>query len=82
MFSSLQSALVTIYPYAIFIVGLLMGWRFSRSRLIFIILVLTLADRLVLRLNLQQSENPQTFQMVWFSISWHSSFLSISWSLP
>jgi diguanylate cyclase (GGDEF)-like protein len=64
MFSSLQSALVTIYPYAIFIVGLLMGWRFSRSRLIFIILVLILADRLLLGLNISQSENPQTAQMV------------------
>ena len=42
------SALVHIYPYAVAAAGLLLGWRFNRSRLVFAILVLTLADRALL----------------------------------
>ena len=39
------SALVHIYPYLVAVTGILLGWRFNRSRLIFAILVLALADR-------------------------------------
>ena len=39
------SALVHIYPYLVAVAGMLLGWRFNRSRLIFGILVLALADR-------------------------------------
>jgi diguanylate cyclase (GGDEF)-like protein len=39
------SALVHIYPYLVAVAGMLLGWRFNRSRLIFAILVLALADR-------------------------------------
>ena len=39
------SALVHIYPYLVAVAGILLGWRFNRSRLIFAILVLALADR-------------------------------------
>jgi diguanylate cyclase (GGDEF)-like protein len=39
------SALVHIYPYLVAVAGVLLGWRFNRSRLIFAILVLALADR-------------------------------------
>ena len=42
------SALVHIYPYAVAAAGLLLGWRFNRSRLVFAILVLALADRALL----------------------------------
>jgi diguanylate cyclase (GGDEF)-like protein len=40
----------SIYPYAVLVVGVFMGWRFSRSRLIFTLIVLTLADQAFLRL--------------------------------
>lgn len=39
------SALVHIYPYLVAVAGMLLGWRFNRSRLIFAIIVLALADR-------------------------------------
>jgi len=39
------SALVHTYPYLVAIAGLLLGWRFNRSRLILAILLLALADR-------------------------------------
>ena len=42
------SALVHIYPYTVAAAGLLLGWRFNRSRLVFAILVLALADRALL----------------------------------
>jgi diguanylate cyclase (GGDEF)-like protein len=42
------SALVHIYPYVVAAAGILLGWRFNRSRLVFAILVLALADRALL----------------------------------
>jgi diguanylate cyclase (GGDEF)-like protein len=48
----LQSTLAPIapfYPYAVFGAGVLLGWRFHRSRLLFALLVLTLADRTLLQ---------------------------------
>lgn len=42
------SAVVLVYPYAVFAVGLLLGWRFNRSRVVFAILALALADRALL----------------------------------
>jgi len=39
------SALVHIYPYLVAVAGILLGWRFNRSRLIFAIFVLALAER-------------------------------------
>jgi diguanylate cyclase (GGDEF)-like protein len=41
----------TIYPYAVLVGGVFMGWRFSRSRLIFTLIILTLADRTFLSLS-------------------------------
>src|SRR5438270_137918 len=49
----LQRSVGTIasyYPYAMFGAGLLLGWRFHRSRLLFALLVLALADRSLLSL--------------------------------
>jgi diguanylate cyclase (GGDEF)-like protein len=44
----LIGALVVFYPYAMFGAGLLLGWRFRRSRLLFALLLLALIDRAVL----------------------------------
>src|SRR5439155_18741102 len=41
----LLGRLAPFYPYAVFGAGVLLGWRFRRSRLLFALLVLTLADR-------------------------------------
>jgi diguanylate cyclase (GGDEF)-like protein len=38
-------ALVHIYPGAVAVAGLFLGWRFKRSRLIFALLLLAIADR-------------------------------------
>jgi diguanylate cyclase (GGDEF)-like protein len=37
----------TLYPYAVLFVGIFLGWRFSRSRLIFVIIILAFADRVL-----------------------------------
>ena len=50
-FSSLKqsvSSLVHIYPYLVAAAGIFLGWRFNRSRLVFAILILALADRTLL----------------------------------
>jgi len=47
---SLQQSLapiVSFFPYGIFAAGVLLAWRFHRSRLLFALLLLTLADRAV-----------------------------------
>ncbi len=44
----LVSPLAPFYPYAMIVAGALLGWRFHRSRLLFALLLLTLADRTVL----------------------------------
>jgi diguanylate cyclase (GGDEF)-like protein len=40
--------LAPFFPYAVFGAGVLLGWRFHRSRLLFALLLLTLADRTLL----------------------------------
>ncbi|MBI4589045.1 MAG: GGDEF domain-containing protein, partial [Candidatus Rokubacteria bacterium] len=40
--------LLPVYPYAIFVGGILLAWRFDRSRLVLALLVLGLADRALL----------------------------------
>ena len=50
-FSSLKqsvSSLVHIYPYLVAAAGIFLGWRFNRSRLVFAILILALAERTLL----------------------------------
>ncbi len=42
---TLLGRVTPFYPYAVFGAGVLLGWRFHRSRLLFALLVLTLADR-------------------------------------
>ena len=39
------SAIMLIYPWAVFGGGILLAWRFNKSRLVFAILILALADR-------------------------------------
>ncbi|HEX4601485.1 MAG TPA: GGDEF domain-containing protein [Gemmatimonadales bacterium] len=45
----LLSPLTSFYPYAMLGAGVLLGWRFQRSRLLFAVLLLTLADRAVVQ---------------------------------
>src|SRR5207249_3253098 len=45
---SLLAPLAPFYPYAVFGAGVLLGWRLHRSRLLFALLVLALADRTLL----------------------------------
>ena len=42
---TLLAPLAPFYPYAVFGAGVLIGWRFHRSRLLFALLLLALADR-------------------------------------
>ena len=39
------AALVHIYPVMVAAAGLFLGWRFNRSRLVFAIIILAVADR-------------------------------------
>jgi len=45
---ALLAPLAPFYPYAVFGAGVLLGWRFHRSRLLFALLLLALADRTLL----------------------------------
>ena len=45
---NLIAPLAPFYPYAVFGAGVLIGWRFHRSRLLFALLLLALADRTLL----------------------------------
>jgi diguanylate cyclase (GGDEF)-like protein len=45
--SAIIPTLNTLYPYAVLIVGIFLGWRFSRSRLIFVLIILAFADRIL-----------------------------------
>jgi diguanylate cyclase (GGDEF)-like protein len=47
--SASLSTLVQMYPYAVFGAGLLLGFRFHRSQLLFATLVLAVADRILLQ---------------------------------
>jgi diguanylate cyclase (GGDEF)-like protein len=47
-FQQLVAPLAPFYPYAVFGAGVLLGWRFRRSRLLFALLVFTIADRTLL----------------------------------
>jgi len=51
-FNSLMPAFVSIYPYIVYS-SIFMGWRFSRSRLIFTLIILTIADRTLRQLSFQ-----------------------------
>ena len=42
-------AFVGIYPYVVWVAGMLLGLRFNRSRLVFAVLVLAVADQALLR---------------------------------
>jgi hypothetical protein len=44
----LLAPLAPFYPYAVAGAGVLIGWRFHRSRLLFALLLLTIADRTLL----------------------------------
>jgi len=50
----LVAPLAPFYPYAAVGAGVLIGWRFHRSRLLFALLLLTLADRTVLHFAVTQ----------------------------
>jgi diguanylate cyclase (GGDEF)-like protein len=47
---TLLAPLAPFYPYAVLGAGVLIGWRFHRSRLLFALLLLTLADRTLVAL--------------------------------
>src|SRR2546430_16159744 len=51
---SLLGRLAPFYPYAVFGAGVLLGWRFHRSRLLFALLLVTLADRTLLHFTVGQ----------------------------
>ena len=40
-------SLIHFYPFAVYLVGFLLGWRFNRSRLLFAILVLLISDQVL-----------------------------------
>jgi diguanylate cyclase (GGDEF)-like protein len=67
------SAVVLVYPYAVFAVGLLLGWRFNRSREMFAILVLALADRALLHFAAGEAPAAATS---------HLAFTTVAFLLP
>ena len=43
------AALLRFFPYAVLAAGVLLGWRFHRSSVIFVLLALAVADQALLR---------------------------------
>ncbi|UCF64861.1 MAG: GGDEF domain-containing protein [bacterium] len=56
-FSPLIPTLNTFYPYAVLIIGTFLGWRFSRSRLIFVLMILAFSDRIYHGLSFSQDDS-------------------------
>lgn len=52
-FQSWLPFITNFLPYFILLLGLYVGWKFSRSRLIFVLLILTMADRTLQTLTFQ-----------------------------
>ncbi len=46
-FQKWYNPVMHFYPYTVYLVGILLGWRFSRSRLLFAIIVLVISDRIL-----------------------------------
>src|SRR5439155_1119759 len=63
---SLLGRLAPFYPYAVFGAGVLLGWRFHRSRLLFALLLVTLADRTLLHFAVGQglARHPVVLQAI------------------
>jgi len=62
-------AVIRIYPYVILGAGLLLGWRFNRSRLVFAILILALADRLLLHFAHGETASTGTGRIVYHTVA-------------
>jgi diguanylate cyclase (GGDEF)-like protein len=76
----LISPLVFFYPYAVFGAGVLLGWRFRRSRLLFALLLLTLVDRTLVELAAGGafSRNPVAFQAMAFLLPLNLAALALT----
>jgi len=68
-FSPIVPTLNTLYPYAVLIIGTFLGWRFSRSRLIFILIILAFSDRLFHGLSFSQDDTLLIDQTVYNVLS-------------
>ncbi|OEU60183.1 MAG: hypothetical protein BAW33_03585 [Desulfobacterales bacterium C00003104] len=62
-------ALMLIYPYAVFGAGMLLAWRFNKSRLVFALLVLALADRSLLLLVHRTIDSVRTDDLVFNAVA-------------
>jgi len=60
----LLAKIAHIYPYVVFGAGILLGWRFNRSQLVFALLVLALADRGLLYFSIQDGSGAAASQFV------------------
>src|SRR5882762_5635718 len=77
---SLLSRLAPFYPYAVFGAGVLLGWRFHRSRLLFALLLLTLADRTLLHFVVGQglARHPVVLQSIGVLLPLNLAALALS----
>jgi diguanylate cyclase (GGDEF)-like protein len=56
--SQRMSTIILLYPNIVFLGGILLGWRFNRSRLVFAIIVIAIAARTLYYLNPPLSDSP------------------------
>ena len=61
--------LARVYPWIILIAGILLGWRFNRSQLIFVVIVMAVADRALLHFYLTEAGSEGVAQAVYNAIS-------------
>ncbi len=62
-------AIVRIYSYVVFSAGVLLGWRFHRSRLVLAVLVLALTDRSLLHFASDSKASTALGQIVYNSVA-------------
>ncbi len=63
------SALLPVYPYALFGGGILLAWRFDRSRLVLALLVLGLADRALFHFAAGQAHATGTGRIIFNTVA-------------
>jgi diguanylate cyclase (GGDEF)-like protein len=61
--------LARVYPWIILIAGILFGWRFNRSQLIFVVIVMAVVDRALLHFFLTEAGSDGVAQAIYNAIA-------------
>jgi diguanylate cyclase (GGDEF)-like protein len=68
-FAPLLPRILTIYSYGVLIIGIFLGWRFSRSRLIFIMLVLAFTEIILQHLSFDPADELMLDLLIFYTLT-------------